>query len=170
MQINCKIIYLCFFFFDTHRLGAIWTGDNAAQWSHLKASVPMLLSLGLAGISFAGGMNYWWVVNIWWISYTFISWRWRVLQQPWCPITDQMVPTWCLLPFFPRPRSPWYALPTVFDQSPNKWRWFYNTKKEEKKKESWRQCATVCCGKAGLFKLLALWLRSIDKRRRKQRK
>jgi hypothetical protein len=36
-------------------LGAIWTGDNAAQWSHLQASVPMLLSLGLGGISFAGG-------------------------------------------------------------------------------------------------------------------
>ena len=42
-------------FRDLPRLGAIWTGDNAAQWSHLKASVPMLLSLGLGGISFSGG-------------------------------------------------------------------------------------------------------------------
>lgn len=42
------------FFAGTQRYGAIWTGDNAADWGHLKASVPMLLSLGLGGISFSG--------------------------------------------------------------------------------------------------------------------
>ncbi|KAJ3218096.1 hypothetical protein HDU67_006654 [Dinochytrium kinnereticum] len=36
------------------RYGAVWTGDNAAKWSYLQASIPMLLSLGVAGISFAG--------------------------------------------------------------------------------------------------------------------
>ncbi|MGH0187388.1 UNVERIFIED_CONTAM: hypothetical protein FKN15_024775 [Acipenser sinensis] len=34
--------------------GAVWTGDNAAEWDHLRISIPMCLSLGLAGISFAG--------------------------------------------------------------------------------------------------------------------
>eukprot|EP01133_Synstelium_polycarpum_P009816 gene9816-11466_t len=42
------------FFAGSQRIGAIWTGDNAAQWSHLKAANPMLLSLGLAGITFSG--------------------------------------------------------------------------------------------------------------------
>uniref|UniRef100_A0A8C8DYL4 Glucosidase II alpha subunit b n=1 Tax=Oryzias sinensis TaxID=183150 RepID=A0A8C8DYL4_9TELE len=34
--------------------GAVWTGDNAAEWDHLKISIPMCLSLGLVGISFCG--------------------------------------------------------------------------------------------------------------------
>ena len=34
--------------------GAIWTGDNAAAWDHLRASVPMLLSVGVAGLPFVG--------------------------------------------------------------------------------------------------------------------
>ena len=38
----------------SQRLGAIWTGDNAAEWSHLEASVPMLLTINLAGLHFAG--------------------------------------------------------------------------------------------------------------------
>jgi len=33
----------------------VWTGDNAAEWEHLKISIPMCLSLGLVGISFCGG-------------------------------------------------------------------------------------------------------------------
>eukprot|EP01126_Amoeba_proteus_P048131 TRINITY_DN5549_c0_g3_i2.p1 TRINITY_DN5549_c0_g3~~TRINITY_DN5549_c0_g3_i2.p1 ORF type:complete len:748 (+),score=180.38 TRINITY_DN5549_c0_g3_i2:257-2245(+) len=42
------------FFAGSQRWGAIWTGDNNADWSHLEASVPMLLSLGIAGITFSG--------------------------------------------------------------------------------------------------------------------
>jgi len=42
------------FFVGSHRYGPIWTGDNAAEWSHLKISVPMLLSLSVAGMSFSG--------------------------------------------------------------------------------------------------------------------
>ena len=34
--------------------GAIWTGDNKAAWDHLKASLPMILSIGVAGLSFTG--------------------------------------------------------------------------------------------------------------------
>ncbi|GFR40498.1 hypothetical protein Agub_g1066 [Astrephomene gubernaculifera] len=42
------------FFTGTQRVGPIWTGDNAAQWSHLRVSVPMVLSLGLAGLPNVG--------------------------------------------------------------------------------------------------------------------
>jgi alpha-glucosidase (family GH31 glycosyl hydrolase) len=42
------------FFTGSQRFGAVWTGDNAAQWSHLAASVPMLLSISVAGIAFVG--------------------------------------------------------------------------------------------------------------------
>lgn len=47
--------------------GAVWTGDNVARWEYLKISIPMVLSLSLAGIGFCGGnhlfskylMNHW---------------------------------------------------------------------------------------------------------------
>jgi len=42
------------FFFGTARVGPIWTGDNAAQWSHLKVATPMLLTLGISGLPFSG--------------------------------------------------------------------------------------------------------------------
>ena len=35
--------------------GPIWTGDNTAEWSHLKASLPMILSLSVTGLPFSGG-------------------------------------------------------------------------------------------------------------------
>jgi len=42
------------FYAGSQRWGAIWTGDNACKWSHLEAAIPMLLSLGLCGITFSG--------------------------------------------------------------------------------------------------------------------
>ncbi|KAL0224553.1 hypothetical protein P9112_003943 [Eukaryota sp. TZLM1-RC] len=43
------------FFAGSGRSGvAVWTGDNTAEWSHLKASVPMLLTLSLSGLGFSG--------------------------------------------------------------------------------------------------------------------
>uniref|UniRef100_A0A672MZS7 Neutral alpha-glucosidase AB n=1 Tax=Sinocyclocheilus grahami TaxID=75366 RepID=A0A672MZS7_SINGR len=42
------------FFAGSQRFGAVWTGDNAAEWGHLKISIPMCLSLGLVGVSFCG--------------------------------------------------------------------------------------------------------------------
>ncbi|XP_054648426.1 neutral alpha-glucosidase AB isoform X2 [Dunckerocampus dactyliophorus] len=42
------------FFAGSQRYGAVWTGDNAAEWGHLKISIPMCLSLGLVGIAFCG--------------------------------------------------------------------------------------------------------------------
>ena len=34
--------------------GAVWTGDNMAEWSHLKMSLPMIMSMSITGISFSG--------------------------------------------------------------------------------------------------------------------
>lgn len=42
------------FFSGTQRYAAIWTGDNMAEWGHLKMSIPMCLSSALGGISFCG--------------------------------------------------------------------------------------------------------------------
>jgi len=42
------------FYAGSQRFGAIWTGDNKAEWSHLQAAAPMLLSMGLGGLTFAG--------------------------------------------------------------------------------------------------------------------
>lgn len=42
------------FFAGSQQYGAIWTGDNKAEWSHLEVSAPMLLSLNVAALSFVG--------------------------------------------------------------------------------------------------------------------
>ncbi|KAM9341648.1 LOW QUALITY PROTEIN: neutral alpha-glucosidase C [Symphorus nematophorus] len=42
------------FFAGSQRFGAIWTGDNVATWEYLKISIPMVLSLSVAGIVFCG--------------------------------------------------------------------------------------------------------------------
>ncbi|XP_065068452.1 neutral alpha-glucosidase AB-like isoform X2 [Rhopilema esculentum] len=42
------------FFAGSQRFGAVWTGDNAAEWDHLKISIPMCLSIGIAGLPFVG--------------------------------------------------------------------------------------------------------------------
>ncbi|KKA29682.1 hypothetical protein TD95_001371 [Thielaviopsis punctulata] len=42
------------FFAGSQRLGAMWTGDNQANWEHLAASIPMVLSQGISGFPFAG--------------------------------------------------------------------------------------------------------------------
>ena len=42
------------FFAGTQRVGPIWTGDNKADWSHLAVSIPMVLTLGVSGLTFSG--------------------------------------------------------------------------------------------------------------------
>ncbi|XP_053239547.1 neutral alpha-glucosidase C isoform X1 [Podarcis raffonei] len=42
------------FFAGSQKYGAVWTGDNKAKWEYLKISVPMLLTISMAGISFCG--------------------------------------------------------------------------------------------------------------------
>lgn len=41
-------------FVGAQRYAAVWTGDNMADWNHLKASIPMCLSLGLGGMTHCG--------------------------------------------------------------------------------------------------------------------
>jgi hypothetical protein len=36
------------------RHAAIWTGDNDATWAHLAQAAPMLLTIGVSGLTFAG--------------------------------------------------------------------------------------------------------------------
>lgn len=42
------------FYAGSQRLGAMWTGDNQANWDHLAAGFPMILNNGIAGFPFAG--------------------------------------------------------------------------------------------------------------------
>uniref|UniRef100_A0A914NGQ0 Glycoside hydrolase family 31 N-terminal domain-containing protein n=1 Tax=Meloidogyne incognita TaxID=6306 RepID=A0A914NGQ0_MELIC len=42
------------FFVGSQRYATVWTGDNAAEWSHLKQSIPMLLSISVSGIPSVG--------------------------------------------------------------------------------------------------------------------
>ncbi|XP_072842320.2 neutral alpha-glucosidase C [Pogona vitticeps] len=42
------------FFAGSQKYGAVWTGDNKAEWDYLKISIPMLLTISIAGISFCG--------------------------------------------------------------------------------------------------------------------
>ena len=42
------------FFAGSQRTAAVWTGDNLSSFGHLSASVPMLLSLSMNGITFVG--------------------------------------------------------------------------------------------------------------------
>lgn len=42
------------FFAGSQRYCAAWTGDNQAKWDHLKITVPMLLSLSVAGMPNVG--------------------------------------------------------------------------------------------------------------------
>lgn len=38
----------------TQKYSTVWTGDNQSLWEHLRMAVPMLLNLGMSGISFCG--------------------------------------------------------------------------------------------------------------------
>ncbi|EME32140.1 alpha 1,3-glucosidase [Galdieria sulphuraria] len=42
------------FFAGSHRYGAVWTGDNQANWEHLRYSIPMILSLQISGMILSG--------------------------------------------------------------------------------------------------------------------
>lgn len=45
------------FFAGSQRYGAVWTGDNTAEWEQLRVSIPMLLTLGLTGMTFSGNCD-----------------------------------------------------------------------------------------------------------------
>ncbi|CAE8687462.1 unnamed protein product, partial [Polarella glacialis] len=111
------------FFAGSHRLGAIWTGDNMAKWEHLAISVPMLVSLCMCGTSFVGsdvpGFFYdaepelfkrWHQLGIWYPFYRGHAHLETKRREPWMlgeEITQnvreqvtaryQMLPTWYTL-------------------------------------------------------------------------
>ena len=41
-------------FAGVQRYSAVWTGDNRSFWEHLQMSIPMILNLGLSGVTFSG--------------------------------------------------------------------------------------------------------------------
>ncbi|AZR74780.1 alpha-glucosidase [Anoxybacter fermentans] len=41
-------------FAGIQRFAAVWTGDNRSFWEHMAMSIPMLTTLGLSGVTFAG--------------------------------------------------------------------------------------------------------------------
>lgn len=38
----------------TQKYSTVWTGDNQSTWEHLRMSVPMLMNMGLSGVTFCG--------------------------------------------------------------------------------------------------------------------
>jgi len=42
------------FYLGSHRYGTIWTGDCESHWNHLNASLPMMISMAMGGLSFTG--------------------------------------------------------------------------------------------------------------------
>jgi alpha 1,3-glucosidase len=42
------------FFAGSQKYAAAWSGDNGAEWSHLRNSIPMVLSFGVASMVFSG--------------------------------------------------------------------------------------------------------------------
>lgn len=42
------------FFAGSQAVGPLWTGDNTADWDHLRVSIPMVLSIAITGNAFAG--------------------------------------------------------------------------------------------------------------------
>ncbi|CAN3353908.1 glucosidase 2 subunit alpha [Diutina catenulata] len=42
------------FYAGSQRTAAMWFGDNISSWSHLKVSVPMVLTSNIVGMSFSG--------------------------------------------------------------------------------------------------------------------
>jgi alpha 1,3-glucosidase len=46
------------FYAGAQRYGAMWTGDNLGTWEHMAVGIPMVLSNSIAGMSFAGGLEF----------------------------------------------------------------------------------------------------------------
>jgi mannosyl-oligosaccharide alpha-1,3-glucosidase len=53
-QLTLLLLWLLVLLMYCNRWGAIWTGDNAATWEHLRIAVPMLLSMSVTGLAFVG--------------------------------------------------------------------------------------------------------------------
>ncbi|KAJ2564398.1 glucosidase II [Coemansia sp. RSA 1813] len=84
------------FFAGSQRYGAIWTGDNTADWGHLRASIPMVLNNNLAGVHFSGAdvggffgnpepelLVRWYQLGIWYPFFRAHSHRYTNRREPW---------------------------------------------------------------------------------------
>ncbi|XP_001362291.1 neutral alpha-glucosidase AB isoform X2 [Monodelphis domestica] len=111
------------FFAGSQRYGAVWTGDNAAEWGHLKISIPMCLSMGLVGLSFCGAdiggffknpepelLMRWYQMGAYQPFYRAHAHMDTGRREPWLlapeylgPIRDALRQRYALLPF-------WYTL------------------------------------------------------------
>ncbi|KAI8319317.1 hypothetical protein GQ54DRAFT_40852 [Martensiomyces pterosporus] len=111
------------YFAGSQRYGAIWTGDNAANWEHLRASVPMILSNNIAGMHFAGAdvggffgnpdpelLTRWYQLGIWYPFFRAHAHIDTKRREPWVVgepytsyIRDSIRERYRLLPY-------WYAL------------------------------------------------------------
>ncbi|KAJ2378976.1 glucosidase II [Coemansia sp. RSA 2607] len=111
------------YFAGSQRYGAIWTGDNTAEWSHLQASIPMVLSNNIAGMHFIGAdvggffgnpdqklLTRWYQLGIWYPffrAHAHIDTKRRepwLLSEPYLSyIRDAIRERYRLLPF-------WYTL------------------------------------------------------------
>jgi len=140
------------FFAGSHRNGAVWTGDNMARWGHLARSVPMLVSLCLCGISFAGAdvpgfffdpepelFRRWHQLGIWYPFYRGHAHLETKRREPWMlgdgvtamvreqvSVRYQLLPTWYTL-FAEWALAGWPILRPL---------WYHNLEDEEAFKES----------------------------------
>uniref|UniRef100_A0A0G4IEL2 Glucosidase II subunit alpha n=1 Tax=Chromera velia CCMP2878 TaxID=1169474 RepID=A0A0G4IEL2_9ALVE len=123
------------FFIGTHRYGAIWTGDNMAEWSHLKASVPMVLQFCICGHSFIGAdvggffknpeeelVVRWHQLGVWYPFYRAHAHLETKRREPWlfseealARIRTAVVQRYLLLPYLYTLFAE-YALPTLSDR------------------------------------------------------
>lgn len=111
------------YFAGSQRYGAIWTGDNAADWEHLRVSIPMLLSNNIAGMHFSGAdvggffgnpspelLTRWYQLGIWYPFFRAHAHIDTKRREPWVVgdpymshIRDALRERYRLLPF-------WYSL------------------------------------------------------------
>ncbi|KAJ2501003.1 glucosidase II, partial [Coemansia sp. RSA 2052] len=111
------------YFAGSQRYGAVWTGDNAANWEHLRASIPMVLSNNVAGMHFVGAdvggffgnptpelMTRWYQLGIWYPFFRAHAHIDTKRREPWVfgepylsHIRDAIRERYRLLPY-------WYTL------------------------------------------------------------
>lgn len=102
-----------FFYKSVIYLGAVWTGDNIADWNHLQISIPMILSLSISGLSFSGAdvggffrnpspelMLRWYQVSIYYIKDKFWYNLYFKLYLNFSHQNDSLVSKFLVLRFF----------------------------------------------------------------------
>ncbi|KAI9506530.1 glycosyl hydrolases family 31-domain-containing protein [Coemansia spiralis] len=76
------------YFAGSQRYGAIWTGDNTADWGYMRAATPMVLSNNIAGMHFSGAdvgelLTRWYQLGIWHPFFRAHSHRYTKRREPW---------------------------------------------------------------------------------------